>query len=137
MITIQNAEFESKGELKRWVASKQLSREDLQRIYERIPGAKKVKRIRNRPTAIDMIWRAASAGTKPVKTAKREGNTKRATLVAMLSKGTTVADVMSVTGWQAHTVRGLISTLNSKGVIKVSTERKDGVTHYKAEVVAA
>jgi hypothetical protein len=35
-----------------------LSREDLQKLYNAIPGAPPKKRLRNRPTAIEAIWKA-------------------------------------------------------------------------------
>ena len=33
---------------------------------------------------------------------------------------------MPATGWQAHTVRGFISTLPKKGGIQITSTRRDG-----------
>jgi hypothetical protein len=70
-------------------------------------------------------------GAKPAKKAKRakktaaakkagdrgERGNKKAEVIAMLkrAKGVTLAQIMEVTSWQAHTVRGFVSLLGSKG----------------------
>lgn len=112
----------------KYADANKLSREDLQEIYNHIPNAKPVKRLRNREYAVERIWDQAPA----MKARAEIGTTKSATLISMLEAGTTVEQVQEATGWQRHTVRGAISTLQSKGVIKVETSRQNGVTHYKA-----
>jgi len=55
----------------------------------------------------------------------REG-TKQATLIAMLRApdGATIAEIMAVTGWQSHTVRGAMSgTLKKKLGLEVTSEK--------------
>jgi Protein of unknown function (DUF3489) len=65
-----------------------------------------------------------------IKPAKRAGQSKKATgkpkadrankkaeVIALMkrAKGGTLAEIMAVTKWQAHTVRGFVSILGSKG----------------------
>jgi hypothetical protein len=135
-----NVELKDKSELVKLANERKLSREDLQDVYDDIKGAKKVKRLRNRAYAIDRIWAEMSrlgrnVAKKPKAACKPRGardNTKRQKLIAMLKSGATVMELMEAMDWQAHTIRGLISSLNSKGVIKTTTTRKNGVTTYKA-----
>ena len=48
------------------------------------------------------------------------------------AKGATLAEVMKATGWQAHTVRGFVSILGSKGGEKVESSKSgDGERTYK------
>ena len=72
-----------------------------------------------------------SAETKPTEDAApktrtpREG-TKQATLIAMLRApdGATVAEIMTATGWQSHTVRGAMSgALKKKLGLEVTSEK--------------
>lgn len=64
----------------------------------------------------------------------REG-TKQATLIAMLRApdGATVAEIMTATGWQSHTVRGAMSgALKKKLGLEVTSEKvKDRGRVYK------
>jgi hypothetical protein len=74
----------------------------------------------------------ALKGRKKAATA-REGS-KKADIVALLEKpkGATLAELMKLTGWQAHSLRGLISgTLGKKmGLTVTSTKREDGERVY-------
>lgn len=105
----------SKKELQDYADSHKLSRSDLQDLYHSIPGAPAMKRIRNRPTAVDLIWQQI----RIKRTTEPEGATKRAKLLEMLKAGATVDQMIESLGWQRHTLRGIVSTLQSKGVIKV------------------
>jgi len=60
--------------------------------------------------------------TKKLAAAKKAGDrgerrNKKAEVIAMMkrAKGVTLVQIMEVTGWQAHTVRGFVSLLGSKG----------------------
>ena len=46
-----------------------------------------------------------------------ERSNKKAEVIAMMkrAKGATLAEIMEFSGWQAHTVRGFVSILGSKG----------------------
>jgi hypothetical protein len=54
-----------------------------------------------------------------------ERSNKKAEVLAMMkrAKGATLAEIMEATGWQAHTVRGFVSILGSKGGEKVESSK--------------
>ena len=48
------------------------------------------------------------------------------------AKGATLTEIMKATGWQAHSVRGFISTAAKKQSIKIeSTKNESGDRVYK------
>jgi uncharacterized protein DUF3489 len=60
---------------------------------------------------------------------------KKAAVIAMMkrAKGATLPEIMQATSWQAHTVRGFISILGSKGGHKIeSTRNAAGERTYRA-----
>ena len=59
---------------------------------------------------------------------------KKAEVIALMkrAKGATLAEIMAATKWQAHTVRGFVSILGSKGGEKVqSSKNAAGERTYK------
>jgi hypothetical protein len=59
---------------------------------------------------------------------------KKAEVITMMkrAKGATLAEIMATTGWQAHTVRGFVSILGSKGDEKIESSKSvDGERTYK------
>ena len=81
---------------------------------------------------------------KPVKKAARakkaagksnaDGTNKKVEVIEMMkrAKGATLPEIMKATGWQAHTVRGFVSILGSKGGEKIeSSKNADGERTYK------
>jgi Protein of unknown function (DUF3489) len=82
--------------------------------------------------------RAAAKKAKPPKKAARakkpaskpaaERSNKKADVIAMMkrAKGATLAEIMAVTKWQAHTVRGFVSILGSKGGEKIESSKNAG-----------
>jgi hypothetical protein len=78
----------------------------------------------------------AKKSTKPAKAAKaprvgaKKGATdargnKKAEVIAMMkrAKGVTLAEIVELTGWQKHTVRGFVSILGSKGGEKIESSK--------------
>jgi hypothetical protein len=55
--------------------------------------------------------------------------TKKATLIAMLEKGSTLASMAKATGWNPQSVRGAISTI---GFVSEKAEGQDRVFRLKA-----
>jgi hypothetical protein len=121
---------------------------------------KPVKKFTDRKTAVTRIWKAIQALTptpapeaapvapKKAKATKRattkdaaptarEGS-KKAIVLDMLKRpdGATLADIMSATDWQAHSVRGFISgSLGKKmGLTVESFKRADGARAYRTAV---
>jgi hypothetical protein len=82
-------------------------------------------------------WRAKAA-KKPSaikKAAKRKPDrvNKKAEVIALMkrAKGATLAEIMKVTGWQPHTVRGFVSILGKKGGEEIeSSKSADGERTY-------
>jgi hypothetical protein len=121
---------------------------------------KPVKKFTDRKTAVARIWKAVQALTptpapqaapvapkraKATKESKqkddatgpkgaREGS-KKAIVLDMLRRpaGATLADIMSATGWQAHSVRGFISGSLSKkmGISVESFKSESGDRAYR------
>ncbi len=62
--------------------------------------------------------------TKTTTTAKPN---RKQTIIDLISraKGATLAELMQSTGWQAHSVRGMISTLGSKHGLKIASSKND------------
>jgi hypothetical protein len=84
-----------------------------------------VKRFTDRKTALDRIWKfLANGSARPRARAKTShqsstrskatgirAGTKKAQVIRMLQRpnGASIAEIMRVTKWQPHTVRGFIS----------------------------
>lgn len=74
------------------------------------------------------------AGKQQATKPKADRTNKKAEVIAMMkrAKGATLAEIMAATGWQAHTVRGFVSLLGSKGGEKIESTRSDaGERSYK------
>jgi len=115
---------------------------------------KPVKKFTSRKAAVARIWQAIARlspdGAQPApdvvsakgrakkfaakaprlarteKSAEERSN-KKAEVIAMMkrAKGATLAEIMATTGWQAHTVRGFVSILGSKGGEKIESSKND------------
>ena len=71
---------------------------------------------------------------KPATKPKAERANKKAEVIALMkrAKGATLAEIMAATEWQAHTVRGFVSILGSKGGEKIdSSKNAAGERTYK------
>lgn len=73
--------------------------------------------------------KAAGAGqelpTAQVRGSEHHQPSKKDTVIAMIGrkKGATLAEIMEATGWQKHSVRGFMATLNTKGGFNITSEK--------------
>ena len=86
-----------------------------------------------KPAKKDKAANKAAPKKQPAKATGDRMN-KKADVIAMMkrAKGATLAEVMEATGWQAHTVRGFVSILGSKGGQTIeSSKDASGERRYK------
>jgi hypothetical protein len=139
--------FSSFGELRQVAAPWSASR--LVRLWNGLPGITPVKRFTDRKTALTRIWKALDNGsarsttrakTSPksaahAKTTGVRAGTKKAQVIRMLqrSNGASIAEIMRVTNWQPHTVRGFISRalVHDLGLKVIRFKRDHGQPAYR------
>ena len=98
-------------------------------VWNKIPGAKPVRKFTDRRTALRRLWAAFEARKpKPVRGAKAE------MILKLLDRptGATIQELMAATGWQAHSVRAFLSAQVPKklGLVAAAFER-DGRRAYR------
>lgn len=126
--------FDTAKELAKATAEWPVSR--LAEVWNKLPtkGLKPVKKFMDRKTAVARIWAAIQNLTPVPKPVAREGS-KKAVILAMLRnpEGATLGQIMEVTGWQPHTVRGFISGAVGKqlGLKVESTRTEKGERRYR------
>ena len=76
-------------------------------IWNALPGVSPVKRFTDRPAAIKRLWAALEA--LPISSSRTDS--KQAKLIGLLQRpeGASMEDLMETTGWQRHSIRGLLS----------------------------
>jgi hypothetical protein len=112
-------------------------------LWNGLPGPETLTKIGDRQRLLDRLRARmealpdpkprAGAGRGPTKAAAsrdQKPRSKQATVISMLcrAKGATVDEVMTATGWQRHTVRGMVSAALKKklGLSVTSTKEKRG-----------
>lgn len=100
--------------------------------------AKSRKGLKTAQTKAPSFGRSRTAKPPPASAATVEAvetpATKQAQLIALLKQasGASLADLMSATGWQAHSVRGVISgVLRKRLQLPVISETVDGTRRYR------
>jgi hypothetical protein len=70
----------------------------------------------------------AAKPTPAKKTTAPRAESKGAKIIEMIGrpKGATLAEIMKETGWQAHSVRGFLSTAAKKNRIKIESSKNEG-----------
>ncbi len=100
-------------------------------------GRNTAKRDRAQAIALRKEAKAGQKTAKPAPTKKASAphtESKGGKIIEMIgrTKGATLAEIMKTTGWQAHSVRGYISTAAKKHRIKIeSTRNEAGNRLYK------
>jgi hypothetical protein len=126
--------FETAKELAKATAEWPVSR--LAEVWNKLPieGRKPIKKFMDRKTAVARIWAAIQNLTPVPEPVAREGS-KKAVILAMLRspEGATLGQIMEVTNWQPHTVRGFISGAMGKqlGQKVESTRTAKGERRYR------
>ena len=111
-----------------------LSKAELTAIWNALPGATKLAKFKDRKAAAQRLWAAfAELPVEPERVAESpapRAGSKQAQVIDLFrrAEGATVAEVMTATGWQPHTVRGIVSgTLKKKlGLTVVSAKEERG-----------
>src|SRR3981081_152706 len=105
-----------------------LSGKRLLALWNALPGVEKRRKVADRDALIEQLWSAIEMLPEPQSESKRPS--KRDEVSAMLRRpeGATVDEVVSATGWQRHTVRGVFSwTLKKKlGLTLASAKEEHG-----------
>ena len=83
---------------------------------------------------------AAEASWQAVQETPRvRADSKQAQVIALLQRpqGTSIAEIMAITGWQAHSVRGLFAgTLKKRGIAVTSEKAEGGERVYRATLLS-
>src|ERR1700687_1074238 len=92
-----------------------LSGRRLLALWNALPGVDKRRKLGDRDALINPLWAAIALLPEPQAETKRPS--KQGEVIAMLRRpeGATIDELVSATGWQRHTVRGVFSgTLKKK-----------------------
>jgi len=145
----EGATFRSQEELEALAASWPAGR--LVEIWNQLPAVTPVRKFTDRATAIRRIWTtlqndqpaaAEKIGSGEGQRTRRgqavkaasPATTKTQKVIALLKRpsGATLAQIMKLTGWQSHSVRGFISAqLSKRRGLRVRSFRREGERVYR------
>lgn len=83
--------------------------------------------------AAEATWQAVQ------ETPRVRADSKQAQVIALLQRpqGTSIAEIMALTGWQAHSIRGLFAgTLKKRGIAVTSEKTEGGERVYRAALLS-
>ena len=83
--------------------------------------------------AAEASWQAMQ------ETPRVRADSKQAQVIALLQRpqGTSIAEIMALTGWQAHSIRGLFAgTLKKRGIAVTSEKAEGGERVYRAALLS-
>jgi len=99
-------------------------------MWNSLPGAEPLKRFRDRSTAVKRVWAALEA----LPLGSSGSGSKQDRLIALLQRpsGASIEDLMSATGWQRHSVRGVLSgVVRKKRGLALTSVREGGQRVYR------
>ena len=111
-----------------------LSGKQLLVLWNALPGVAKRKKVGDRTQLIDQLWSAIEALPDPEPQPGVNRSSKQDGVIAMLrrAEGATVDEVVSATGWQRHTVRGVFSgTLKKKLRLTIASAKEERGRVYR------
>lgn len=76
-------------------------------LWNGLPGVEPVKRFKDRTTAVKRLWAAFEA--LPLTVGRSDSKQARLLVLLQRSEGASMEDLMAATGWQRHSVRGVLS----------------------------
>jgi len=93
-------------------------------------GQKTAKGAKTKAATPKKEAKAGKKAAKPARTKEARApraESKGAKIIDMIgrAKGATLAEIMKATAWQAHSVRGFISTAAKKNRIKIESSKND------------
>ena len=98
-------------------------------IWNALPGIEPITRFRDRKVAVKHLWKALEALPMGA-----SGTSKQDRVIAMLQRpnGASIDDLMAATGWQRHSVRGVLSgVVRKKRGLKITTVREGKQLLYR------
>ena len=113
-----------------------LSAKQLLALWNALPGVAKRKKVGDRAALIDQLWLAIEALPDPEPRPDVDRRSKQDGVIAMLRRpeGATVDEVVSATGWQRHTVRGVFSgTLKKKLGLTLASAKEERGRVYRID----
>ncbi len=118
-----------------------LSGKRLLALWNALPDVERRSKLGDRDALIDQLWSAIEMLPEPEPRSDAKRPSKQDAVIAMLrrAEGATVDEVVSATGWQRHTVRGVFSgTLKKKlGLAVASAKEERGRVYRIAEPASA
>jgi hypothetical protein len=121
----------------------------LAEIWNKLKGVTPVAKFKDRKTAVRRVWNAiqqietvtpsprkakAPSAKKEAASQKTTGASKTDQVLAALRSpnGATLKDLMKLTGWQSHSVRGFLSAQVTKRMaLRVKSSKRDGERVYR------
>ena len=74
----------------------------------------------------------ANAAVPAIKPGKQPSKLDQVEALLLAPTGTTIAQIMTATGWQQHSVRGATAGALKKRGLTITSEKVDGVRRYHA-----
>ena len=121
------------------IESSDLTASQLVSLWNSLPSVTPITKFRDRKTAVRRLWAGfqripPSSPKKSARPEKVRATTKQDQVIAMLRqpKGATIDDIVGVTKWQRHTVRGMIAgALKKRLGLRVVSEKAERGRVYR------